>query len=61
MKVRVKNDKRRESRERRTYTKPELRFIDLVAEEVLAVGCKMNGFSSMAAPCNANNCVSTGS
>jgi hypothetical protein len=58
MKDRVKDKKRRE---RRSYSKPELRFIDLVAEEVLAVGCKMNGFSSMAAPCNANNCVSTGS
>ncbi len=58
MKDREKNDKRRE---RRSYKKPELRFVDLVAEEVLAVGCKMNGFSSMASPCNANNCVSTGS
>lgn len=58
MKDRVKNEKRRE---RRSYIKPELRFIDLVAEEVLAVGCKMNGFAFGAAPCNANNCNSTGS
>lgn len=54
---------REKNTKRRTYSKPVLRFIDLVAEEVLTVGCKTStgggkpgGFS-----CTSNGCSSAGS
>jgi hypothetical protein len=47
------------------YEKPELVVVDLKAEEVLAVGCKMVGRTAVGsgAPpvCMANNCVRNGS
>lgn len=46
------------------YEKPELVVVDLKAEEVLAVGCKMVGRTAVgsAAPtCQANNCARLGS
>lgn len=46
------------------YEKPELVVVDLKAEEVLAVGCKMVGRTAVgsAAPtCQANNCSRMGS
>ncbi len=46
------------------YEKPELVVIDLKAEEVLAVGCKMVGrtaVGSSAPTCQANNCSRMGS
>ncbi len=49
---------------KRTYETPQLRSIELVAEEVLAPGCKLasGSFASGLAPCvNANNCSGIGS
>lgn len=40
---------------KRTYKKPRLRIIELAAEEVLAVGCKMTAGGSPAIG-NAINC-----
>lgn len=46
----------------RGYVKPKLRTIELVAEEVLATGCK-TGFSTGPAPpnCLAIGCAADGS
>lgn len=48
---------------KKLYEKPQLRVIELVAEEVLGVGCKSNrgGFNVGASPCIANRCVKNGS
>ena len=48
---------------KRAYEKPQLRTIELVAEEVLAVGCKLSngGFNFGAPQCTMNNCVGAGS
>lgn len=45
------------------YEKPQLRAIELAAEEVLGVGCKSNqgGFNVGASPCQRNQCVKKGS
>ena len=47
------------------YAKPKLRIIELAAEEVLAVGCKMIGGAPAAGGnpnCGiSNNCVTDGS
>jgi len=50
----------RTSNEKLAYEKPELRVIELAAEEVMATGCKTLtgkslGVSSL--PCAANQCV----
>jgi hypothetical protein len=59
MKDRVSERKRRE---RRAYTKPRLRSIDLVADQVLGVGCKLDGGGLGAVVgCTLNNCVNAGS
>jgi hypothetical protein len=49
--------------DKKTYVKPELRSIELAADEVLGVGCKSNkgGFNVGASPCLANKCVKKGS
>jgi hypothetical protein len=51
-------------KKKRVYKKPRLRTIELAAEEVLAVGCKLA--SGGEAPlseisCTANNCSGAGS
>ena len=48
---------------RRPYEKPTLRTIDLVAEEVLSVGCKMAiaPGGPVGATCTAASCFSDGS
>lgn len=45
------------------YEKPRLRIIELAAEEVLAIGCKIDGggFSVGVSPCIANSCTGVGS
>lgn len=56
---RVKNEKQRE---RKSYTRPELRSIDLVADQVMATGCKMVGSGNPGGlSCAQNNCVNNGS
>lgn len=46
--------------EKKRYEKPQLRTVSLVAEEVMAVGCKLSsgpgpiGASCVAVPCNQN-------
>lgn len=44
------------------YEKPILRTIELRAEEVLVVGCKLDsgGFNVGATPCTFASCVSAG-
>ena len=44
------------------YEKPRLRVIELLAGEVLAVGCKLygSGIASGVEPCWLNNCTSVG-
>ncbi len=55
----------KESAPKASYEKPELVVVDLKAEEVLAVGCKMVGRAAVgsAAPpvCMTNNCSQRGS
>lgn len=48
---------------RRTYEPPQMRTIELAAEEVLAVGCKLasGGFAFGSTPCTLNNCSQPGS
>jgi hypothetical protein len=48
---------------KRPYERPKLRIIDLAAEEVLAVGCKVSdgGIAFGGSPCPANNCNQAGS
>jgi len=44
------------------YEKPQLIKIELVADEILGVGCKNSGDSApLASPCNAAGCSSLGS
>lgn len=46
--------------EKKRYEKPQLRTVSLVAEEVMAVGCKLGsgpgpiGANCLAVPCNQN-------
>lgn len=56
-------EKKNESRGRRAYTKPKLRSIDLVADQVLAVGCKLSTGGSAPAgfTCTATGCSAAGS
>ena len=46
---------------KRTYEKPKLRIIELVAEEVLGIGCKTWGSGSgvMGSPCGPGSPCST--
>jgi hypothetical protein len=54
--------KEKESPERKTYAKPELRRVTLKAEESLAAGCKTPATSAPAgATCQANSCFNFGS
>ncbi len=48
---------------RRPYEKPCFHTIDLAAEEVLAVGCKLDGGPGgpIGASCTASSCFSAGS
>ncbi len=50
-------------RARAPYQKPGFRTIDLAAEEVLAVGCKLDGGPGgpIGASCTAASCFSAGS
>ncbi len=52
-----------ESKTRQPYQKPRFRTIDLAAEEVLAVGCKLDGGPGgpIGASCTASACFSAGS
>ena len=47
------NNENCEIKNKQTYEKPKLRVIDLVAEEVMGVGCKNGG-----TPAPSNICVS---
>lgn len=48
---------------KKPYTKPELKVINLAAEEVLATGCKtmVQGAPYSPVSCIANNCMGLGS
>ena len=50
-------------RHRQAYAKPRLRIIDLAAEEVLAVGCKLEGGPGgpILPSCTASSCFAAGS
>jgi hypothetical protein len=53
-----------EAEAKEPYQKPELVVVDLKAEEVLAVGCKMVGRTAVGAAtpvCMIQNCASKGS
>lgn len=54
---------RDKKKKRRTYSKPQLRSVDLVADQVLSVGCKTtsSGIAFGVIPCTANSCGSAGS
>jgi len=45
------------------YEKPRLRAIELAAEEVLGIGCKLEsgGFAPAGPTCISNNCTQAGS
>lgn len=52
------------AREKEQYEKPLLRIVDLVAEEVLGVGCKsvaLPASAGIAPPCAAGGCQQDGS
>ena len=53
----------REKKERRPYERPTLMRIGLVADQVLSVGCKLEGSGTapLGATCTANNCNTAGS
>lgn len=57
----------KENREERTnkepYTKPRLRVINIESDQVLGVGCKLDGGGAAfgASPCPANFCAEAGS
>ncbi len=54
----------KEAAPKKLYEKPQLLVIDLRAEEVLAVGCKMVGRTAVGTTvptCQANNCSRMGS
>jgi len=56
--------KQNEEKTKHPYQKPRLRIIELAAEEVLGVGCKLiNGDSAPGSPfnCIGNNCSGDGS
>jgi hypothetical protein len=55
--------KRDKKERKRTYEKPRLRTIELAAEEVLAIGCKIlnGGFARDTTPCQGSGCVNVGS
>ena len=59
----MQSDQKKGEKGKRVYEKPRLRTIELAAEEVLGVGCKLagGGFDFGAAPCAANNCSQLGS
>ena len=52
-----------EAEKKRDYSKPRLRTIELVAEEVLGAGCKMVAAGSVYGdnPCYSEICFTTGS
>ena len=52
-----------QERKKRVYEKPRLRVIELAADEVLGIGCKLvsGGSASGATPCWANSCGQAGS
>ncbi len=57
------NTEEKDEATKQPYEKPELIAIDLAAEEVLAVGCKLAGGSGGPIPptCTTSNCVTAGS
>lgn len=53
-----------EENNKSVYEKPQLRVIELAAEEVMATGCKIMGGTSIGRnglPCASGQCVSIGS
>jgi hypothetical protein len=60
----MKKDTKKKSATKSAYEKPQLHIIELAAEEVLAVGCKMTGgpMNVGRASCGIfNNCITRGS
>ena len=55
------NDDDNDKMNKRAYEKPRLRVIELVAEEVMGVGCKTLTSVGPLTLCNALNCFTTGS
>ncbi|MEE4271902.1 MAG: hypothetical protein V2I67_09515 [Thermoanaerobaculales bacterium] len=54
--------KKSEKKNRREYRRPELRSIDLVADEVLSVGCKLaNSGGPISKTCSLSSCSGVGS
>lgn len=51
----------KELRDKQVYEKPRLRVIELVAEEVMGVGCKTLSSVGPLTVCNVLNCFNTGS
>lgn len=47
---------------KRPYEKPELKTIELMADEVMSIGCKSNAAIGVGlSPCNVTNCSAMGS
>lgn len=56
------NENAAPKRERRPYSSPEVKRVELKTEESLAAGCKTSGTSAPgASPCNSNSCFNLGS
>ncbi len=53
---------REKSEGKLAYEKPRLRVVDLLAGEVLAIGCKLSTFGTAwgVTPCTAGNCALEG-
>lgn len=61
--IKMKNDKVTDSH-KQPYEKPQLRIIELAAEEVMAAGCKTVSTTSTGVnglPCASGACVNVGS
>jgi len=58
----MKTEREKEKR-KKPYEKPRLTTIELAAEEVLGVGCKLElaGTAFGVSPCPSNNCMLAGS
>jgi hypothetical protein len=58
----MKSEREKEKR-KKPYEKPRLTTIELAAEEVLGVGCKLelSGVAFGASPCPSNFCLQAGS
>jgi len=57
----MSNSRETREQQRRPYRRPRLRAVELVAEEVLGIGCKDGSGTAPSAPCANLQCAAIGS